>query len=355
VRKSPLLFGGPRKTLKTTLIIDLVISLASGRAFLGVERFNVCRPVTVAVLSGESGEAVLQETAKRVCSAKGVDLAALPIYWGFTLPQLASPADVAALAAGLKEKQIKVLVIDPAYLCLLAGVEGKEINAANLFQVGPLLLSVGKACLDAGATPVLIHHSRKNLQAPYEPLELEDLAFAGFQEWARQWVLVNRRERFEPGSGTHRLWLTVGGSAGQGGEWAVDVRESDGDASDGTRTWEVTLEGARESRESAAEQRKSRQLKDDESKVLAAFQKLLEKATGNSMYKRLMGRADEAAEVNTAVPFEKVRRGCGLSGARATAAISRLEDDGVIEIVTLPRPEGGRGNPPRGIRWSEQK
>src|SRR4051812_48764587 len=64
--------GGPKKSLKTSIAIDLAISLAIGAKFLN--HFLVRRPVRVLILSGESGEATIQETAKRICQFKGLKL-----------------------------------------------------------------------------------------------------------------------------------------------------------------------------------------------------------------------------------------------------------------------------------------
>jgi AAA domain len=223
VRNQPGVIGGPRKCLKTSVIVDLAVSLAAGIPFLG--KFAVYRPVRVAMLSRESREWTLQETARRICSARGVDFAGLSdrLYWGFRLPQLARPDQLAALRDALIERKIEALLFDPLYLSLLAGQT--DLEASNLFQIGPLLLAVGRTCLDVGCTPFLVHHTKKFTSKVLEPLDLDDLAYAGISEFARQWLLIGRAEDYEPGSGEHLLWLSAGGSCGQGGLWQLAVSE----------------------------------------------------------------------------------------------------------------------------------
>jgi len=251
VKQRPCVFGGPQKSLKTSQVIDLVISLATATRFMG--EFEVPHPTKVLLISGESGAGVIQETMRRVSKAKGIDPEDLEgfAFWGFSLPQLNDPEQLAALGRFIQENGIEVVIIDPLYLCLLTG--GKKIDPANLFEVGPLLKQVCDLCLNAGATPLLVHHFRKNRENPFGPPEMEDLAFAGIQEFARQWILVNRRERYEPGSGHHKLWLSVGGSDGHSGEWGVDV--SEGTIADDfqDREWNVTVHRAAEARAVAKE------------------------------------------------------------------------------------------------------
>jgi replicative DNA helicase len=233
----PCVIGGPKKSLKTSVMLDLAISLGSATAFLG--KFCVPEQVRVAVLSGESGTATLQETARRICESRRIELSACNVLWQTDLPCLSSPEDRDELQRGLAAAEVKVVVIDPLFLCLLGGQS--KVSASNLYEIGPVLFQASKACLDAGATPVLLHHATKaagRKADASEPLELDDLAFSGVGEFARQWLLVNRREPYQLGSGQHALTMAVGGSAGHSGVWQVDVEEGRAGTE---RRWEVRV------------------------------------------------------------------------------------------------------------------
>jgi replicative DNA helicase len=237
VAGQPAVVGGPKKAMKTSLTLDLAVSLGSGTPFLGY--FKVPRKVRVAVLSGESGAATIQETAQRICKAKNIRLEDCDVLWQPDgLPCLSDLEDRERLRQGLAGAGVGVAVIDPLYLCLLGG--GERAAASNLYEVGPLLLRAASACLDAGSTPLLVHHATKAAvkKADGEPLDLDDLAFAGVGEFARQWLLVSRRRPYQPGTGSHALTLAVGGSAGHSAVWHLDIEEG---AGSGGRRWGVRV------------------------------------------------------------------------------------------------------------------
>ena len=245
VMGQPGVIGAPKKSLKTGLSVDLTISLASGTPFLG--QFQVPQPRRVCLFSGESGPATLKETAIRVCRSKSIDLQSLPAFWDFRLPAFNSEKNRERVASMIKQLALQMVIIDPLYLSLPTSASGKTVNPANLFEMGPLLQTISQTCLRAGATPIFVHHTKKmggtgaEIRSKYAPIELDALSFSGVPEFARQWMLLNRREEYVLGSGQHKLWMSVGGSAGFSGCWAVDVDEGQVVRNFSGRGWKVTI------------------------------------------------------------------------------------------------------------------
>lgn len=330
VRGQPCIVGGPKKVLKTNLCVDLAVSLASSRPFLG---FEVPEPRRVAVISGESGPHTIQETARRICQAKGVNLSETAIDWSFRLPHLSDPRTLVNLTARLKQRKTDVLILDPLYLCLLTG-DGEAAQASNMYDIGPRLGRINEACTAAGATLILVHHARKNRADNFAPLDLEDLAFAGVQEFARQWLLINRREAYQPGSGVHRLWFGTGGSIGHGDLWAVDIDEGRLDEDFRGRRWDVTVRTAADEKAVKEQGKKEKASKDehnDDDKLIEVLDKHDPKRAG--------------------IDRETLRTLAGLSQRKVDASIFRLKD--LVECVTVYKPTGKGGmtkTPCRGFR-----
>jgi hypothetical protein len=325
--------GGGKKSLKTTIAVDLALSLGTGKPFLG--QFEVYRKVRVALISGESGQFTLQETARRVAAAKGIELAEADVIWDFSLPKLSRPADLATLAAGLKVQGCDVLIFDPLYLALLTG--STDVNAGNLYEIGPLLANFTRACLAVGVTPIILHHFRKASPVS-DDLDLNALAFAGIGEFARQWILIGRREPYVAGSGIHKLTMVVGGSAGQSGSWSVNVDEGQL-ADDFTgRKWEVTVEATAETKkvESDLKAQKTREVQD---------------AKERDWESRLMQALDKESGADGWAIFTRIRQSAGLNSDQMGRAVFRLKEQGLVEEGEVGAPVGKKAKKPaRGLR-----
>ncbi len=242
VKGQPCILAGAKKSGKTSIAIDLAISLAIGGSFLGC--LPVKRPCNVVMLSGESGLATIKETAQRISQSKGIPLAGIDkLNWSTFVPMFDNTVHMDAVERMIDEVQCEALLIDPVYLCMSGA------DAGNLFVQGRILQKVNDVCQRHGVTLLLIHHTRKQgktrNRSDHAPPELDDIAWAGFSEFARQWLLIGRREDYRPGSGQHELWLNIGGSAGHSALWAVDVNEG---LSGEPRYWEVDLSSPSEAR-----------------------------------------------------------------------------------------------------------
>ncbi|MDA7980211.1 MAG: AAA family ATPase [Pirellulales bacterium] len=272
-KRQPFLLAGGKKTLKTLLLLAMGISVSTGLRFLGV--FEVLQTCNVLLMSGESGLATLKESAQRIAKSMGTSLGECSrLYWADKLPQLDDPAHLEALRKLIRRLDIEVLAIDPAYLCIPGA------DAGNLMIIGAILRGISEMCQEEGVTLILAHHTKKGLADPYSPPELEDIAWAGFQEYARQWGIVSRRHKYEPGTGSHKLWWSVGGSAGHSLLRALDIEEG---AYDGhsPRIWDARVMTVDEVREMEQEQeteavdmREQTQREKNQQRILEALAKL---------------------------------------------------------------------------------
>ncbi len=252
VEGSPMIVGGPKKALKTSILLDLAVSLGVGESamFLNHHRFRVEKHVAVGMYSGESNAPTVATTVRNILASKNRKPAEVQVYLQFATPKLSVDGDIAAVSAFIKRRNLKVIIFDPAYTSLLKG--NAKASASNVFDMGEVLSKITEACLAAGATPVFAHHTVKHagmkagrngsMFQTHEPAELGDLAFAGFGEFARQWILLARRAEYEPGTGKHQLWLTTGGSAGFNGCYALDVDEGVLQEDFSGKKWEVTVQ-----------------------------------------------------------------------------------------------------------------
>lgn len=317
-KNQPAIMAAPSKSLKTTIGLDLAISLASGEKFLNT--FHVPIQQRVLVMTGESGLATVQETIKRIAFSKSarLDPAAIPnLFVCDAVPLLNNLGHINSVEEAIRAHEADVLICDPVYLMVDGG------DAGNLFTMGAQLKPLADICQAEGVTLLLVHHTKRGSQnaMTFEPMGLEDIAWSGFAEFTRQWIFLNRRERYEDGTGFHRLWLNYGGSAGHSGLWAVDVAEGTNTAAEG-RDYEITITEAREARrqiansqarerESKADQRRNVTIENRCEKIIGAF----------------YGRADWLSQ-------SKLKERTGFSGAVTNEAIAKLVSRGKLEAKT---------------------
>jgi hypothetical protein len=246
--------GGWAKTMKTTIVLELGIKIATGLPFLGTfptQQRRVC------IVSAESGPFTLAETVKRIAKASDIDIETDldSLLWCTRAMDLSTPAGLEALESFVTDHGVDVLILDPMYMML----PGIGSDASNLYSIGSLLRGVADLGVRLGITLVFVHHVSKSAarNRGYEPVELGDLTLAGASEVARQWLLLGRRTPFDPESGRHELWMTAGGSAGHSGCWAVDIAEGQQNSTFDGRTWETDVATASEIRRERSSDQKT--------------------------------------------------------------------------------------------------
>jgi hypothetical protein len=172
------------KAGKTWAILDLAVSVATGRPWLG--RFT-CPERPGLVFLGEGGERATIRRLRAVCAHKGLDPGELAgrLRLCFRVPKLLGGEDLAAVEAELAAAPTGLVVIDPLYLAA-AGAQ-----AASLFQMGAALEPIQAVCQHAGAALVVVHHFNQTGQGT-GPTRMSG---AGAVEWGRVLGSITVRNR----------------------------------------------------------------------------------------------------------------------------------------------------------------
>lgn len=302
--------GAAMKSLKTSIACDLALSLVTGTPFLNT--FEVVRPVGTLFLSGESGRSTTQLLRSRVLDAKGLRDAEFDnMFWQFDTPQLDDLIGMGQLVEEYAKRGVEVAILDPLYLMF------GDVDTRSIFEAGRALRNVSRLFSDKGITPILIHHASRALK-PGEKMELHHLSHAGFAEFVRQFMLINRVSEYQY-DGRHTLNVRIGGSCGHSGEYVVEVDEGMLNEDFTGRKWDVAVTPAADARQAKVDDREERKAEQGRQTILGRNAKLLD-AIDKEVEKGEGGATKNAIET-----LYK------LKGRELSETISRLRDDGQIE------------------------
>ena len=212
----PTIFGAKQKALKTTLLSDLAVALATGTPWLG--KFEIPRKRRVLFITGESSDKAAMKRIRRAMQARSFGREELGDYLRIetvNFPNLPCEEDCLAVRKVVQSMNIEVVIVDPLYM----GLQG--INASNLMEVGPALRRFMECCKPASM--ILAHHVKKTSNFDDAP-NLEDLSQAGIAEFAGNYWMMGRLSEYT-GDGNHELAIRHGGRDDQFGMYKMDFNE----------------------------------------------------------------------------------------------------------------------------------
>ncbi|HWB11808.1 MAG TPA: AAA family ATPase [Pirellulales bacterium] len=320
------IISGRFKTLKTSIALDLFISMASGAPFL--DEFRVRSPVPCALMTSEAGAASIIGTCARICAAKGIDYRDGPNLTTLRA-KMTDPRHLDVMERNIERHGWRCVGIDPTYLAFAALGE----SVSNVFKMGEALEPITDLIQRTGCSVLLINHNTKgrmNGVGRFDPPDLAEISMSGWAEWMRFWLLLAQADEWDEATGTHRLWLRSGGSVGHAALHQIQVVEGEHN-SEGLRTkWQVDAFDHRE-------------IADDKEKRKAnAKAKQREQTEAEHVHKL-------RDALNTCRDFESARKLGELSGLSARnfgPAITTLMKRGEVEQQDIVK----RGNACPGYR-----
>jgi hypothetical protein len=171
-----------QKAGKTWAGLDLIVSVASGTAWMG--EFPARRGGVLGFL-GEGGERKMHRRLAAVCRPRGLDLRGLPIRLCFRVPVLTDDDHLAAVEAELRAHRPSLVYLDPLYLA------ARGARGSQLYEMGEHLQRIQLACQEHGAALLIVHHWNKT----GEGRGAKRMTGVGPGEWGRVLVSMSVRSR----------------------------------------------------------------------------------------------------------------------------------------------------------------
>src|SRR5262249_32178075 len=144
----------------------------------------------------------------------------------------------------------------------------------------------------------------------------------------------NPRKPYDADTGSHWLWMTFGGSMGQGGVFGVDVVEGLLREDFTGRRWDVTVTPAKDVRE-------------QDSSLANDKQAQKKRDTVEANKRGVLGVIDESSAKKDKPIVTRIRQALGISGDRMNQAVYELVQDGILERYEVVVPSGVGGKTKR--------
>jgi AAA domain-containing protein len=233
-------------------------------------------------------------------------------------PKLDDPRYLSALEESIEKHKPVVVFIDPTYLAM-GGAE-----TTNVFSMGERLGNLTRLCTKKGITPVLLHHLRGSRANSFTQATLDELTMAGFSEWAGQWILLSRREKYDPDDPLFRLWINFGGREITPSAWGIDIFEGKNEDKGG-KVWDTELMRQDEIRGAKTRKKTEKQEAENQEKQVKL----------ETYCKKVLDFIKKRPE---GVTKQNVKESGHCPVGKAAAVLFRLEDDGAIEPCKVGRP-----------------
>ncbi len=212
----PTIFGAKQKAMKTTMLSDLAVCLATGLPWL--RTFEIPKRRSVLIITGEASQKAAIRKVRSAAESLNLtrhDFEDTLRIEAINFPRLPSADDCVSVQQAVTAHNIEVVILDPLYM----GLEG--LNTTNLTEVGPVLRNFMKHCQPASV--IIAHHVKKTASFDDAP-NLEDLSQAGIAEFAGNYWLMGRIGEYT-GDGMHELAVRYGGREGHFGMKKIDFNE----------------------------------------------------------------------------------------------------------------------------------